>query len=114
MIFGRKETATQEMSRSVGGVWKGLTMLALAGLFLLAAAAITAQEGNGATGGSAEPIAYVDGVTGDEIRLVQPDGSNDRRLWAHGTNDPQGELQVWSLSWRGDAGELAFAGTHEK
>ncbi len=61
---------------------------------------------------AAGTIAYV-GSTGDEIRLIEPDGSNDRRLWAHGVDDPRKVHGVYNMSWRPDARELAFASTHE-
>lgn len=67
--------------------------------------------------GSATPvrntIAYVEADTSDEIRLVAPDGTNNRRLWAHGLADPHEVYAVWSLTWRPDARALAFASTHE-
>ncbi len=58
-------------------------------------------------------IAYARADTLDEIRLIEPDGSNDRRLWAHGRPDPEKVHQIYSLEWRRDGTELAFAGTHE-
>lgn len=67
-------------------------------------------------GGEPEPlhdtIAYATG-NGDEIRLVNPDGSSDRSLWAHGLDDPSEVYEVWSLTWKPDATELAFSSTHE-
>ncbi len=70
-----------------------------------------------ADNGSATPlhntIAYVQGTTGDEIRLVNPDGSGDRLLWAHGQDDPEEVYAVWNLAWRPDARALTFASTHE-
>ncbi len=60
-------------------------------------------------------IAYVrsNDATGDEIRLVEPDGSNDRLLWK--SNVPlNGVQQIYSLDWRPDAKELAFASRHEE
>ncbi|MDQ3459050.1 MAG: Tol biopolymer transporter periplasmic protein [Deinococcota bacterium] len=70
----------------------------------------------GGNGDEAEPlhdtIAYASG-NGDEIRLIDPDGTNDRRLWAHGLDDPEGIYEVWNMSWKGDATELAFVSTHE-
>lgn len=70
-----------------------------------------------ADNGSATPlhntVAYVRGDTADEIRLVAPDGSGDRLLWAHGQDDPSEVYAVWSLAWRPDARALAFASTHE-
>lgn len=72
--------------------------------------------GDGPTAPSAEPvhdtIAYVT-ADGDAIRLVNPDGGDDRLLWAHGQADPEGVHGVWSTSWRPDATELAFVSTHE-
>lgn len=61
-------------------------------------------------------IAYVrpNATTGLEIRLVEPDGTNDRRLWSVGRPDPDGLDKIWGLSWRPDASELTFAGTHER
>lgn len=57
-------------------------------------------------------IAYVRG-DGDEIRLIEPDGSGDRPLWAHGLADPYEQYAVWNLAWKPDGRELAFASTHE-
>lgn len=58
-------------------------------------------------------IAYVRDKTGDEIRLIEPDGGNDRRLWIDGTADPHEAYHVYNMAWRPDGGELAFASTHE-
>ena len=60
-------------------------------------------------------IAYVraGGTDGDQIRLIEPDGSNDRALWTVPVPDPQGRLEILSLAWRPDATELAFSSNHE-
>jgi Tol biopolymer transport system component len=58
-------------------------------------------------------IAYVRSDTSDEIRLIEPDGSNDRRLWAHGLADPHAAYGIYNMAWRPDGRELAFASTHE-
>ena len=43
-------------------------------------------------------IAYVEDTNRDEIRLINPDGSNDRRLWGHNVADfGDGELQVGAM-----------------
>jgi hypothetical protein len=57
-------------------------------------------------------IAYVTG-SGTEIRMVEPDGSSNRRLWAMPSPDPEGIHRITGLAWRPDAGALAFASTHE-
>lgn len=61
-------------------------------------------------------IAYVrpGGKQGDQIRLINPDGSDDRALWTVPTEDPSGILQILSLDWRPDATELAFSSNHER
>jgi hypothetical protein len=53
-------------------------------------------------------IAYVRGST--EIRLVEPDGTNDRRLWTH--TDARKELGIHGVAWRPDSKELAFSSSH--
>lgn len=53
-------------------------------------------------------IAYVRG--GTEIRLVEPDGTNDRLLWTH--PDAKTELGIYGLAWRPDGKELAFSSGH--
>ena len=58
-------------------------------------------------------IAYVNATTGDEIRLVNADGSNNRRLWAPAQADTHDVHGVWSVDWRPDGSEIAFVSTHE-
>ena len=53
-------------------------------------------------------IAYV--RNGTEIRVVEPNGSNDRRLWTHA--DATKDLGIDSLAWRPDGQELAFSSSH--
>jgi TolB protein len=53
-------------------------------------------------------IAYVRG--GTEIRLINPDGTNDRRLWTH--PDAKKELGINGVAWRPDGKELAFSSSH--
>lgn len=83
-------------------------------IFLLLSYAAYSNQGPGGVGNRPllDTIAYVTG-DGDEIRLIDPDGSNNRRLWAHGYDDPNGVYEIWSMSWKPDATELAFASTHE-
>jgi hypothetical protein len=61
-------------------------------------------------------IAYVrpGGKQADQIRLINPDGTNDRPLWTAPTEDPSGIFQILSLDWRPDATELAFSSNHER
>jgi hypothetical protein len=60
-----------------------------------------------------EVIAYVRADTGDEIRLIDPGGENDRLLWTLGQEDPDNDYQVWDLAWKPDGAELAFNSDHE-
>lgn len=56
----------------------------------------------------AGPIAYVKRSTQD-IRLINPDGTNDRLLWT----SPDVLYIARDLAWRPDGGELAFTSEHE-
>ncbi len=58
-------------------------------------------------------IAYVEDTNRDEIRLINPDGSNDRRLWGHNVADASDVYDISTLAWRPNAAELAFASSHE-
>ncbi|HEX8921756.1 MAG TPA: hypothetical protein VF766_09775 [Pyrinomonadaceae bacterium] len=56
-------------------------------------------------------IAYIRG--GAEIHLIEPDGSNDRRIWTHPQPEVAETLGVNGLAWRPDGKEIAFASGHE-
>jgi hypothetical protein len=53
-------------------------------------------------------IAYVRG--GTEIRLIESDGTNDRRLWTH--EFAKEGSAIHDLAWRPDGKELAFSSSH--
>jgi TolB protein len=55
-------------------------------------------------------IAYVR-YKPNEIRLIQPDGTNDRSLWTSPV--PNSADGVLSLAWRPDGSQLAFSSDHE-
>jgi len=60
-------------------------------------------------------IAYVrsNDATGDEIRLIESNGTNDRLLW--NTKIPlNGVQQISALTWHPDSNELAFTSRHEE
>ena len=50
----------------------------------------------------------------NQIRLIEPDGSNDRAIWSTPAGDAAAPFTITSLDWRPDAGELAFASDHER
>ncbi len=53
-------------------------------------------------------IAYVRGST--EVRLINADGTNDRRLWTH--PDARKELGIYGVAWRPDGKELTISSSH--
>jgi hypothetical protein len=55
-------------------------------------------------------IAYVR-LSTNEIRLIQPDGTNDRTLWTSPT--PDSAVGIPYLDWRPDGEALAFSSDHE-
>jgi TolB protein len=73
---------------------------------------VTQTRPNGTTGPGGPTgrgtIAYV--RNGTEIRLIEPDGTNDRRLWTHA--DARKELGIRGVAWRPDGKELAFSSSH--
>ena len=78
----------------------------------------TAGSGPAPAQAYADPgtIAYVrdNDTTGDEIRLIEPDGSNDRLLWRTSVPDLPELYQISELAWNPAATELAFASRHEE
>jgi hypothetical protein len=86
-----------------------LILLVLATLGPPAPRPVSAQPASGT-------IAYVrpNDQTGDEIWLIEPDGSNNRRIWSVGQPDPNNIVAISDLDWRSDAGQLAFASNHEE
>ena len=56
-----------------------------------------------------DAIAYI--RNGTEIRLINPDGTNDRQIWTH--RDLHPELGIFELAWKPDGSELAFSSAHE-
>ena len=55
-------------------------------------------------------IAYVRG--GEDIRLIQPDGSDDHSIW----KEPRADIDylIQDLDWRPDGRAIAFASNHEE
>ncbi len=60
-------------------------------------------------------IAYVrpNAASGDEIRLIEPDGSGDRLLFSTGVPTTPETTDIQQLAWSPDAAELAFTSSHE-
>ncbi len=61
-------------------------------------------------------IAYVvpNNTTGDQVWLVDANGSNPRRIYSTGVADPYSIQSINGLAWRPDGGELVFASNHEE
>ena len=66
------------------------------------------QIHNRAAANGSGTIAFI--RNGTEIRLIDADGSNDRRLWTH--PDAEKELGIYDVAWRPDGKELAFSSGH--
>jgi Tol biopolymer transport system component len=97
-----------------------VTFLSMLGLLLTAALLALPMLGlldrRQAAAQSAEgTIAYVryNDETGDEIWLVEPDGTNNRRIYSTGKPDPNGVSFIYRVAWRPDAGAIAFSSSHE-
>lgn len=89
----------------------GKTRVLLSSLFILLVLAATAAPTRFHAIAASNPgtIAYMRG--GNQLRLIEPDGSHDHSLWTE--PDPQFNYQINSLSWRPDGTEIAFASDHE-
>ncbi len=74
---------------------------------------VSAQAATGTVTGT---IAYVVGndTTGDQIWLIEPDKSNNRKIYSTGVPDPYEVDFMTSLAWRPDARELIFTSNHEE
>jgi hypothetical protein len=81
-----------------------MTYRSLTLFFLCAFSFFTVGAQNGGT------IAYVRGST--EIRLINPDGTNDRMLWTD--KALTSDLGIFELAWKPDGTELAFSSSHEQ
>lgn len=80
-------------------------IVGLAVLAALPATAVVSSEDTSAVTGT---IAYA--REGREIRLIEPDGSNDRRLWQ---SPNVGVYGVFDLAWKPNATEVTFSSDHE-
>ena len=86
-----------------------LTLAALLGSVIIALAA---------EGGPQQPVAGANAITGTiaylrngkDIRLIEPDGSNDRLLWR---SPAPGVYGVLDLAWKPDASEITFSSDHQ-
>ncbi len=87
-------------------------MRLIAGLFVVCAllSQVVTVPSTGAHAGSTPgPIAYV--KNGSAIRLIDPDGGNDRPFWS--APNPQYDT-ITGLDWRPDGRALAFASDHQR
>lgn len=49
-------------------------------------------------------------MLGQQLHLIEPDGSNDRVVW----REPAQYYTITGVSWRPDGGEIAFSSDHEE
>ena len=86
-------------------------LLSLLVLIVIASPGQTAVQ----AGVPAGTIAYVryDPADGDEIHLIEPDGSGDRVIFATGQPLSEYLTDIKQLDWKPDASELAFSSSHE-
>ncbi len=77
-------------------------------LFALTAARLT----TGVARSSSSAVGVIAYERGNEIRLINSDGSNDRRLWQQPL--PNGFRGISGLQWRGDGRALAFTSDYQK
>ncbi len=87
-------------------------------LFCLAIIAVPLSGGRPSVRASVPvgTIAYVrsDPVNGDEIHLIEPDGSGDRILYSTDVPAVPEYVDIQQLAWKPDATELAFTSSHEE
>ncbi len=92
-------------SGTLVGLVLWIALMGLVGGSQHASAWAEAQPSGNPTGS----IAYVT-EDGRQIRLVEPDGSNDRLVWQTPADTVYG---ISSVAWRPDAAQLAFTSGHE-
>lgn len=107
----RPATSPRRPPRAFGRGLLCISLLIAISFYISLTGRVSGLTPDDATAGGT--IAFVNAATGDEIRLIEPDGSNNRRLWAHGLPDPNEVYAVDTLSWRPDASEIAFTSSHE-
>ena len=63
-----------------------------------------------------QPYGTIAYARGNQLRLVEPDGSGDRLVWATPPvpGEPNASYTMTGVSWRRDGGEIAFASDHEE
>jgi hypothetical protein len=90
----------------------GCAVILSLGVAQLHSQSVSAQAATGTITGT---IAYVvsNDTTGDQIWLIEPDGSHKREIYSIGVPDPDQVHMIAGLVWRPDAGELAFTSDHE-
>lgn len=81
------------------------------GLLSIAVVAGQSRPALGAPPEDSGIIAYVR-RSSNEIRLIQPDRTNDRSLWT--SPSPTGVVGITNIEWRPDGGMLALSSDHEE
>lgn len=97
-------------------IYLGILSLILAGSAVRATGLAPAVEQTALAQGLTGTIAYVrpNDDTGDEIHLIEPDGTGDRVIWSTQREGVPLIDDVAALAWRPDAAALAFASRHDE
>ncbi len=80
-------------------------------ILLLSLAGFSSYRPRAAAAAGRGTIAYIRGES--EIRLIDPDGSNDRLVWSLPRPELAATFGIHGVAWRPDGKEIAFASGHE-
>jgi hypothetical protein len=80
-------------------------------LFVFAFLQVAPAKSQTNQGSNRGTIAYI--RNGAEIRLIDPDSSNDCRIWSLPRAELAATMGINGVAWRPDGNEIAFSSAHE-